>query len=34
MDEQYLEALREIRDAIDKLRIAVAEILNVLRERM
>jgi len=32
MDE--VEALKEIRDAIDKLRIAVAEILNVLRERM
>ncbi len=34
MDEEYLEALKEIANSIDKLRVALAEILNVLRERM
>ena len=35
MDEsQAVEAIKEISVAIDKLRAAVAEILNILRERL
>jgi len=34
MEEEYLKALLDITEAIDRLRVAVAEILNILRERM
>ena len=34
MEEELLKALKEIAEAIDRLRTATAEILNIMRERM